>query len=79
MWYIVNLNDIAADIEKNKKMCSQNFLNGLYKLYKEGCAFESWHRILDGVSEACYSIGKNKGSQMGHTKKIFEKMLYIED
>ncbi len=35
-----------------------------------GCWFESQRRILDGVSEASYYIGKrNKGSQMGHTKK----------
>ena len=39
-----------------------------------GCGFESWRRILDGVSEASYYIGKrNKGSQMGHTKKILKK------
>jgi hypothetical protein len=35
-----------------------------------GCGFESRRRILDGVSEASYYIGKrNNGSQMGHTKK----------
>ncbi len=39
-----------------------------------GCGFESRRRILDGVSEASYYIEKgNKGSQMGHTKKIFKK------
>ncbi len=40
-----------------------------------GCGFESWGRILDGVSKASYYIEKgNKGSQMGHTKKkIFNK------
>ena len=39
-----------------------------------GCGFESRRRILDGVSEASYYIGKrNKGSQMGHTKKILKK------
>ena len=39
-----------------------------------GCGFESLRRILDGVSEASYYIEKgNKGSQMGHTKKIFKK------
>jgi hypothetical protein len=39
-----------------------------------GCGFESQRRILDGVSEASYYIEKgNKGSQMGHTKKIFKK------
>jgi hypothetical protein len=35
-----------------------------------------WVRIpaLDGVSKASYYIGKrNKGSQMGHTKKTFLK------
>jgi hypothetical protein len=38
-----------------------------------GCGFESRHRILDGVSEPSYYIEKgNKGSQMGHTKKIFK-------
>ncbi len=35
-----------------------------------GCGFESLRRILDSVSKASYYIGKrNKGSQMGHTKK----------
>jgi hypothetical protein len=35
-----------------------------------GCAFEPRPRILDGVSQASYYIGKiNKDSQMGHTKK----------
>ncbi len=39
-----------------------------------GCGFESRHRILDGVSKASYYIGKrNKGSQMGHTKKKYKK------
>ncbi len=39
-----------------------------------GCGFESQRRILDGVSEASYYIGKrNKGSQMGHTKKKIKK------
>ncbi len=43
-----------------------------------GCGFESWRHILDGVSEASYFIEKiNKGSQMGHTKKIFKK-IYIK-
>jgi hypothetical protein len=37
-----------------------------------GCGFEPRHRIVEGVSEASYHTGKrNKGSQMGHTKKIF--------
>ena len=37
-----------------------------------GCGFKSRGRILDGVSKASYYIGKrNKGSQMGHIKKIF--------
>jgi hypothetical protein len=41
-----------------------------------GCGFESRRRILDGVSEASYYIEKgNKGSQMGHTKKIFKKKV----
>jgi hypothetical protein len=36
-----------------------------------GCGFKSRCPILDGVSKANYNIGKrNKGSQMGHTKKI---------
>jgi hypothetical protein len=35
-----------------------------------GCGFKSQRRILDGVSKDSYNIGKrNKGSQMGHTKK----------
>ncbi len=40
-----------------------------------GCGFESRRRIQDGVSEASYYyIGKrNKGSQMGHTKKLKKK------
>ena len=39
-----------------------------------GCGFESQSRILDGLSEASYYIGKrNKGSQMGHIKKMFKK------
>ncbi len=38
------------------------------------CGFESQRRELDGVSKASYYIEKgNKGSQMGHTKKIFLK------
>ncbi len=38
-----------------------------------GCGFEPRRRILDGVSKASFYNGKkrNKGSQMGHTKKIF--------
>jgi GTPase len=43
-----------------------------------GCGFESRRRILDGVSEASYYIGKrNKGSQMGHTKKNIQKNILI--
>ncbi len=39
-----------------------------------GCGFESRRRILDGVSEASYYIGKrNKGSHMGQTKKKIKK------
>ncbi len=39
-----------------------------------GCGFESRRHIMYGVSEACYYIGKrNKGSQMGHTKKKYIK------
>ncbi len=41
-----------------------------------GCGFKSRRRILDGVSEASYYIGEgNKGSQMGHTKKMFKKII----
>jgi hypothetical protein len=37
-----------------------------------GCGFKPWRRILDGVTEASYYVGKrNKGSQMGQTKKIY--------
>ncbi len=40
-----------------------------------GRGFKSQHRILDGYKQfASYYIKeklKNKGSQMGHTKKIF--------
>jgi hypothetical protein len=44
-----------------------------------GCGFKSRRRILDGVSEASYYIGKrNKGSQMGHTKNIFKKNSLIK-
>ncbi len=43
-----------------------------------GCGFESRRRILDGVSEASYYIGKrNKGSQMGHTKKNILKKEHV--
>jgi hypothetical protein len=39
-----------------------------------GYEFESMRCILDGVSGACYYIGKRyKGSQMGHTKKYLKK------
>ena len=39
-----------------------------------GCGFKPRRRTLDGVSKASYYIGKrNKGSRMGHTKKIFKK------
>ncbi len=40
-----------------------------------GCGFKSWRLILDGVSKASYYIEKgNKGSQIGHTNKIFKKI-----
>jgi hypothetical protein len=43
---------------------------------QSGCAFESQRRILVGVSEASYYNGKrNKGSQMGHTKKYFKAQI----
>jgi hypothetical protein len=39
-----------------------------------GCGFKSRRRILDGVSKVSYYTGKrNKGSQMGHTKKKYLK------
>jgi hypothetical protein len=41
-----------------------------------GCGFAPWHRILD-VMQAKLAIAlkikRNKGSQMGPTKKIFYK------
>ncbi len=45
-----------------------------------GCGFESWHRILDGCKRCQLlqlKINENKGSQMGHTKKIF-KMAFVK-
>jgi hypothetical protein len=55
-----------------------NFKSGLVVREEDsrprGRGFES-RRILDDVSDASYYIyiekKKNKGSQMGHTKKIF--------
>jgi hypothetical protein len=41
-----------------------------------GCGFESWRRILDGVSESSYYNEKgNKSSQIRHAKKIFKNKV----
>ncbi len=49
--------------------------------WPKGCGFKPWYRILDGCQWfASYYINRkieNKGSQMGHTKKIFFFFLYL--
>jgi hypothetical protein len=45
-----------------------------------GCGLESWQFILDGCKQ-CLLLqlknNKNKGSQMGHTKKIYKMYLHF--
>jgi hypothetical protein len=45
------------------------------------CGFEPRRRILDGMQAKlaiALKINRNKGSQMGHTKKIFKKTIETE-
>ncbi len=45
-------------------------------LQSRGCGFEPRRRILDGMQAKlaiALKIKRNKGSQMGHTKKILKK------
>ncbi len=47
--------------------------------WPKGCGFQPQHRILDGCKRFARAISlkeklKNKGSQMGHTKKNIFKI-----
>jgi len=49
-------------------------------LQSRGCGFEPRRRILDGMQAKlaiALKIKRNKGSQMGHTKKKYLKKKYI--
>ncbi len=49
-------------------------------LQSRGCGFEPRRRILDGMQAKlaiALKIKRNKGSQMGHTKKNIKNQYYL--
>jgi len=75
---------MTVEIDKNIKfIClarSHDLLVYAVDSQLSGCGLASWHRIMDS-SKRCYLLqlknNKNKGSQMGHTKKIYKMYLHF--